>query len=348
VFETPQASGSAVGIDYVANTGTMNLLSSVAMTIQRPQPLDLKASHGIITKAPRLIVAGCGPPRPRAAAHAIRSGDVLSAEDNTVERILAEDNVESEFAGKPRSRDSKQAEVSDRRAADGGAHARSDRAEMFLTGTRNLLTTAILSGNVQLTTEGSQPYNAAAGRVTLNFAGQQILQAVHAEDGVRLTQKNGTGTDSIAASAGKSESSSSSTSKGGQDLEMTAPVMDFQVKDGRLLERAETSGPPQIVITQPASNQKTVVTASKFTAKFTNKNRLATLHGEPDAKIVSSRIGAPNQVDRVSTSQVLDVAFLPEAASLRSRRPAASLTWTVRKRPGRNGANTRPPTRCWC
>ncbi len=312
VFETPQASGSAVGIDYVANTGTMNLLSSVAMTIQRPQPLDLKASHGIITKAPRLIVLD--------AVHLARERQRMQSdratfflrEDNTVERILAEDNVESEFAGKPRSRDSKQAEVSDRRAADGSAHARSDRAEMFLTGTRNLLTTAILSGNVQLTTEGSQPYNAAAGRVTLNFAGQQILQTVHAEDGVRLTQKNGTGTDSIAASAGKSESSSSSTSKGGQDLEMTAPVMDFQVKDGRLLERAETSGPPQIVITQPASNQKTVVTASKFTAKFTNKNRLATLHGEPDAKIVSSRIGAPNQVDRVSTSQVLDVAFLPE------------------------------------
>ena len=93
---------------------------------------------------------------------------------------------------------------------------------------------------------------------------------------------------------------------------MTAPVMDFLVKDGRLIERAETSGPPQIVITQPATNQKTVVTASKFTAKFTDKNRLATLHGEPDAKIVSSKMGAPNQTDRISTSQMLDVAFLPE------------------------------------
>jgi lipopolysaccharide export system protein LptA len=93
---------------------------------------------------------------------------------------------------------------------------------------------------------------------------------------------------------------------------MTAPVMDFIVKDGRLLERAETSGPPQIVITQPGANQKTVVTAAKFTAKFTEKNRLATLHGEPDAKIVSSKIGAPGQSDRVSTSKMLDVVFLPE------------------------------------
>ncbi len=44
---------------------------------------------------------------------------------------------------------------------------------------------------------------------------------------------------------------------------MTAPVMDFIVKNGRLLESAETSGPPQIVITQPDANQKTVVTASQ-------------------------------------------------------------------------------------
>ena len=103
---------------------------------------------------------------------------------------------------------------------------------------------------------------------------------------------------------------------------MTAPVMDFIVKDGRRLERAETSGPPQIVITLPGANQKTVVTAAKFTAKFTEKNRLATLHGEPEAKIVSSKIvssqadenkigGAPGQ-DRVSTSQILDVIFRPE------------------------------------
>jgi lipopolysaccharide export system protein LptA len=113
---------------------------------------------------------------------------------------------------------------------------------------------------------------------------------------------------------------------------MTAPVMDFIVKNGRLLESAETSGPPQIVITQPDANQKTVVTAVKFTAKFTDQNRLATLHGEPDAKIVSSLIdaskaatskagstqlgptktGAPGQTDRVSTSRMLDVAFFPE------------------------------------
>src|SRR5208282_5820914 len=55
VFQTPQASGSAVGMKYVARTGTMNLLSAVAMTVNRPQPVDLKADHGVITKQPRQI-----------------------------------------------------------------------------------------------------------------------------------------------------------------------------------------------------------------------------------------------------------------------------------------------------
>src|SRR5271157_1746927 len=36
VFQTPQASGSAVGIQYLAKTGAMNLLSAVALTVSRP------------------------------------------------------------------------------------------------------------------------------------------------------------------------------------------------------------------------------------------------------------------------------------------------------------------------
>jgi lipopolysaccharide export system protein LptA len=104
--------------------------------------------------------------------------------------------------------------------------------------------------------------------------------------------------------------------------------MDFIVEDGRLLKRADTSGPPRIVITQPGANQKTVVTAVKFTATFTEQNRISTLHGEPDAKIVSgmlsaskadatkaagsSKSGAGAETEQVSTSRMLDVVFFPE------------------------------------
>jgi lipopolysaccharide export system protein LptA len=335
VFQTPQASGSAVGVEYVAKTGTMKLLSAVVMTVNRPQTVHLNADRGAITKQPHQVVL--------TTVHMTREqqegwtdqATFFLREDDTVDHILAEGDVRSEIHGRSE------------------LHERSDHAELFLAGARNLLTTAILTGNVQLASLGTQPADAAAGRATLHFAGnsagQQVLKTVHAEDGVRLNQKNSrTGTlvagattpspTSSASSSASSSALSSTPAQGGtQDVEMTAPVMDFIVKDGRLLERAETSGPPQIVITQPDANQKTVVTAAKFTAKFTEQNRLATLHGEPDAKIVSSLIqaskvdaskidasktdagkagsskaGSPRQTDQVSTSRMLDVAFFPE------------------------------------
>jgi lipopolysaccharide export system protein LptA len=321
MFETPQASGSAVGIQYVAKTGTMNLLSAVALTVNRPQAVHLDADRGAISKQPREVVL--------TAVRMVRERQRMQADqatfflrnDNTVDRILAEGDVRTDLGGRAVSNSS-----------NSETRERSERAELFLTGARNQLTTAVLSGNVQLASRdaashgatGTQSAEAAAGRVTLHFSGQQILKTVHAEDGVRLSQKNnqngtGTGGASLSASGGSRS----------QDIEMTAPVMDFIVKDGRLLERAESSGPPQIVITQPGANQKTVVTAAKFTAKFTEKNRLAALHGEPDAKIVSglldatragttttkteaTKAGLAGTSDRVSTSKMLDVSFLPE------------------------------------
>jgi len=55
VFQTPQASGSAVGIKYVAKTGTMDLLADVVMTVNRPRPVHLTADRGVITKQPRQV-----------------------------------------------------------------------------------------------------------------------------------------------------------------------------------------------------------------------------------------------------------------------------------------------------
>ncbi len=194
VFRTPQASGSAVGIRYVAKTGTMNLLSAVDMTVARAQPVHVKADRGVITKQPREIVLnGVHMTRPLQQMEAEQATFYLH-EDNTVDRILAQGNVRSEIRGK---------------TSDSETQSRSDQAELFLTGTRNLLTTAVLSGNVQLASGGNaasrvstggslqappQPAEATAGRVTLYFvgqsSGQQILDTVHAEDGVRLSQKN--------------------------------------------------------------------------------------------------------------------------------------------------------------
>ncbi len=338
VFQTPQASGSAVGMQYVAKTGTMNLLSAVELTVNRPHPVHLTADHGVITKRPRLVVLDMVHMTRELQETRSDHATFFLHDDNTVDHILAEGDVGTEIHGRA---------LSNSRTPSSETHERSDRAELFLTGTRNLLTTAILTGNVHLATadaasrvsteapaQGSasagsasagsrQPAEANAGRAILHFAGQQILKTIHAEDGVRLSQRNSQSGSLIAVASPSSGNGGSQP----QDIVMTAPVMDFTVKDGRLLEHAETTGPPQIVITQPGANQKTVVTSAKFTAKFTEKNRLATLHGEPDAKIVnglidvtktdangagSNKTGARGPTDRVSTSTMLDVVFLPE------------------------------------
>jgi lipopolysaccharide export system protein LptA len=352
-FRTPQASGSAVGIEYVASTGTMNLKSAIAMIVNRPQPVHLNADHGVISKQPRQVVlTGV---RITRAEQRMRSdlATFFLRDDNTVDHIVAEGDVENELPGRkfsnPQTSNAKTSNpnTSNSKPSHSGSHERCDRAELFLTGTRNQLSTAILNGNVQFATEDatnnsaqtqtrSSPAQAFAGRVTLHFAGEQVLKTVHAEDGIRLIQKNGqSGTLIPLSSMAKTgPQDKASQYKGAQDLEMVAPVMDFTVKDGRLLERAETSGPPRIIITQPAANQKTVVTAAKFTAKFADKNRLATLHGEPDAKIVSSQIAvsAGNkgstspQPDRVASSDRLDVIFLPDQG-IRSITQSGNLTY---------------------
>jgi lipopolysaccharide export system protein LptA len=284
VFETPEATGSAVGVQYVSRTGTMTLRSQVEVRVSKPGQYHLAADHGVIRKDPRTVVLN--------AVFLTREGQQLRADqatfflrdDNTVDRILADGNVEGVYHG------------------TSTAHSRSDHAEMLLTGTRNKLTQAVLTGNVQLATEGVQPAEAHAGRATLHFGANQILQTVHAEDGVRLDQQKQSGAP---ASAGQPPLSAG----GQQEVEMTAPVMDFVVRNGNKLETANTSGPPQITITQTVSNQKTVVSADRFTATFVDNNRLALLHGEPNAKIVGIE---PGQPDRVSTSPVLDVKFQPQ------------------------------------
>ncbi len=271
-FKTPQADGSAVGIQYVAKTGTMTLLSAIEMDVSSPQEARLHAARAVVTKNPREIVLV----QPRLARQDRRlqadKAMLFLRDDNTVDRVLAEGNVQAEMHGASEAR------------------ASAESAELFLTGSQNRMKEAVLSGNVNLSVQGEHPAEAAAGRVTLHFVGDQILQNVHAEDGVKLLQKKMGTTDA-------------------QDVELTSPAMDIAVKHGHLLENAVTSGPPQILITQAGLNQRTVVTADKFTATFTQHNRLATLHGAPNARIVSSK---PGQSDRVSTSQMLDVAFRPE------------------------------------
>jgi lipopolysaccharide export system protein LptA len=346
VFQTAQAHGSAIGMDYVASTGIMNLLTTVVIDISSTRPVHLTADHAVILKQPRQIFLTTMHVTREQQEIRSQHGTFFLRPDNTVERILAEGDVQGDVHGRSET------------------HSSCDRGELFLTGSKNQVNTAVLTGNVKLASLGAQPADGSAGRATLHFSGQQVLQKVHAEQGVRLSQKRSGSSSATLMNASASapsltgaqpkNNSSGSNSNDAQhdseqDVEMTAPAMDFYVKNGRQLDRAVTSGPPKIVITQPSSNQKTTVTAAKFTARFTEKNRISTLHGEPDARIVGSKIdnqlassktapglggktntalapdahvkGAP-QSDKVSTSQKLDVVFAPQGG-------IASITQTV-------------------
>jgi lipopolysaccharide export system protein LptA len=294
-FSTPQATGWAVGVQYSAKSKTLTLASQIHVTLSGQDSASLFATHGRITREPREIVLDH--PRMKRESGTLQSEQAtfFLGPENEVQRVLANGDVTAETA--------QQADQ---------MRARADDAELLLTAKQNLLRTATLTGHVHVERVGSQPMQGDAGRAVLDFLGKNELQKVHASEGVRLAQH--------AASTDRSAASASPPASSPQDLDITAPIIDFFVADGRRLDRAQTSGAAQITIS-PAQNpnpasaqaQRTVITAGRFDAKFAStpegQSRLTSIHGAPDAKIVNFAPGLP---DRVSTSQALDATFLPE------------------------------------
>src|SRR5207244_8062985 len=208
-------------------------------------------------------------------------------DDNTVERILASGDVRADM--KRRSE----------------TQARAGQAELLITGDSATLRTAVLSGNVQIQSTGRHNIQGNAGRVILSFSGKNRLDKIHAEAGVKLAQYQAPAPTTTVPNT----AASNALRANAQNLEITAPAMDLFVQNGKRINRAETSGTAQIQILQANSNQRTIVTAARFEAKFGEGSRLASLHGEPDTKIVTN---TPGQADRVTTSKALDVVFRPE------------------------------------
>ncbi|MGH9503525.1 MAG: LPS export ABC transporter periplasmic protein LptC, partial [Terriglobales bacterium] len=275
VFSLPQAEGSAIGLSYVANTTVLTLQSQVDILFHGATPARLTAIHGTITKNPRVVDLDL-PRLQSGARHATADkGTVFLRADNTVDRILASGNVQVE------SEDSTAAKV------------QSSQLELFMAQKQDTILSATFSGDVRVENAGPQPMQGSAGRITLNFTGNNVLSTVHSQDNVRLVQHQKPAT----------------ASAGAQDVEITASVIDFFVADGRRLRRADTSGPARITLRPvPETGQQTRVTAGKFLARFDDLGQLASVHGAPNARIVSQ---APGQPDRVSTSAMLDASFRP-------------------------------------
>ncbi|HKN17281.1 MAG TPA: LptA/OstA family protein [Candidatus Sulfotelmatobacter sp.] len=296
-FSTPQATGWAVGVRYAGKIATLTLASQIHVTISGENAATIVAAHGTITREPREIVLDHPLMKRDTGTLQSEAATFFLGPENEVQRVLATGNVNAESA------------VPD---AD-PMRARADQAELQLTGKANLLRTATLTGNVHLERAGSQPMQGDAGLVILDFRGQLFhgqndLQKVHAAEGVHLAQHSpATNTPTADGSAP-------------QNFDLTAPVVDFFVADGRRLDFAQTSGAAEITISPAqsasaagAQGQRTVITAGRFEAKFAatpdGKGKLTSMHGAPDAKIVNLAPGLP---DRVSRSQTLDAAFLPE------------------------------------
>ena len=156
------------------------------------------------------------------------------------------------------------------------------QGELALDGSSQLRSGVLSGGVVFASKDEERPAHGQTGKLLLTFGGKGTLDKVRAEDAVDFHQ----------GSPGKSQ-------------EIQAAAADFVLRGGKILEKAKTSsGPAQIVLTQ--GNTKSTISAGQFDARFSDQNKLRSLVGSPEARIVSS---TPNQPDRVSTSREVVATF---------------------------------------
>jgi lipopolysaccharide export system protein LptA len=276
-IEMPQATGSAKGMHYAAKNNVLTLESNIDLSLRDQARVRLTADKGVITKEPRQIVLNRARVKHGSAQMEAESATLYLRPDNTVDHVVANNDVRADFSG------------------DSPAHARAQQAEFVLNEAQDGLSSAVFQGDVQMESGGEHPAQANAGKVTLDFSGRNHVSLVRASESVKLIE--------LAVSSG------SSSNTNNQRVEVNAPAMNFFVAGGRRLDRAETSPGGQIVILPSASDgTRTTVTAGRFDARFDQSNHLQSLRGAPDAKIVSNTPGQPN---RISTSNTVDVAFRP-------------------------------------
>ena len=274
-FGVPQASGSAVGAEYIAKEGALTLKSQVRVVVNGPSPSTILARQAVLKKSPRQIVLR--DPRMQSALQQAQS-DALTLflhDDNTLDRAVASGSVLV-------------------RSGTQAATVTAQKLEAY-TKPHSGIDSVILSGGVYLKTEGPQAAEASAGRAVLGFGAKNTVTKIRAEQHVRLLQH---------------EKGSSTP----QDVEITAPAMDFYLAAGQRLTRADTIGPPQILILpEQGKGGASRITADKFTAKFDSLGQLAAVHGDANVRVVTSAATQSNvpQPERVSSSDSLDAFFHP-------------------------------------
>lgn len=146
----------------------------------------------------------------------------------------------------------------------------------------NLLRSGSLFGGVNFERRGDQPAQGKAGRIVLAFGPKGRVTQARAEGAVDMKE----GTE-------------------GKIRQIQAAAVDVAIKEGKLIQTATTSdGPGKIILTKGASS--TAISAARVQVRFNSKNRPTSIFGSPDAKIVSS---APGQPDQIATSRDLSATF---------------------------------------
>lgn len=276
-FRIPDASGSAVGATYDSRANELSLKSNVKVVTTGRQKATITGNTARIVKNPQRIVVERAkidqPPREITTDRLT----VLLRNDNTVERVLGAGNIHA------------------RRHGPKGFDLATPEGELVLD-SNSQLRSGTLAGGVTFASQGEPPARGQAGRLLLTFADRGQLEKVHAEDSVKFSQ----GTLPQPANSGRSGDPEAAKSQ-----QVEAAAVDFFLRDGKTLERGVTAGgPAEIILTQGTT--KSTVSSGQFEAHFNEQNRLSSVVGSPDAKVVST---TPGQPDRVTSSRQVTAAF---------------------------------------
>ncbi len=293
-FRSAQASGSAKGAYYDSKTNQLQLKSDVHIVTTGERPSVITGDSGVLQKEPR-----------EAVLHNLRieqpdrtltadTGTLIFEPDNSVQHVVVEGKVHIESRG-PTIVD-----------------ILGPRGDLNM-GPQNSVRQAILSGGAKFDTRGANVAHGTADTFVVDFDDQKQASRFHMIKNARMMQE---------PKPGKSGPS-------GQPMEVDAEQLDFQLANGNQLKTGDTVGKAVITIfpsppgSKPAKsnaggannvggNATTVATAGKFHVTFDDNNRMKTLHGSPDSRIVSS---SPGQPEKVSTAGNLDVLFGPDGGA---------------------------------
>jgi len=294
-FRTLQASGSATGASYDANTNQLQVKSDVHIVTTGKNAADIHGASAVIHKDPREVVLNDAAIYETDRTLTADKITMLFEPDNTVQHAQAEGNVNIEVRGPT---------IIDISGPRGNLNM----------GPANAVQQAIVSGGAKFNTRGDNLSHGSADSFIVDFAAENQPRFFHMVKNARMRQEPQPGRPGSP----------------GQPIEIAADQLNFVIENGNALSTGDTAGMAQITIypsPPPAKsarastrstdslgsgNSTTVATAGHFHATFGEANKLHSLHGSPDARIVAMTPGEP---DKTSTSHNLDVSFAPDGGA---------------------------------